>query len=174
MEYNPFSIGLFGTCGKSTWRNHFIEEYKERGFNYYNPQVENWTPGCAVEEAWNLANNRIVLFPVTHESYGVGSLAETGYSIIQALRLDDRRNIIILVDQYLDEEFMVDMERATESLRARALIMEHLKRINIPNCYLVETMDEMLMLSIQLYIAQTELEKVKNWSLKERFHGQQH
>jgi hypothetical protein len=172
MTDNPCVIGLFGTCGKSTWRKDFIKVYEERGFGYYNPQVKKWTPGCAKIEAWHLANDRIVLLPVTHESYGVGSLAETGYSIIQALRLDDRRNIIILVDQYLDDELMGESDRAKESLSARALIIEHLKRINIPNCYLVETMDEMLMLSIQLYLAQLELEKVKNWSLKERFHAQ--
>ena len=79
-------IGLFGTCGNSRWRDAFIEKYKELGIAFFNPQVEDWTPDCAVEEARHLAEDRIILFPVTSETYGIGSIAETGFCVLQAIR----------------------------------------------------------------------------------------
>lgn len=62
------AIGMFGTCGGSTWREKFIEKYEEQGMNYFNPQVENWTPECAVDEARHLAEDKIILFPVTQDA----------------------------------------------------------------------------------------------------------
>lgn len=66
MNTNPI-IGLFGTCGKSKWRDSFVASYTELGINFYNPLVANWTPACAVEEAEHLASDEIILFPVTAE-----------------------------------------------------------------------------------------------------------
>ena len=69
-------IGLFGTCGNSLWRDQFISVYKEKGIEYFNPQKEDWCPEDADIEAQHLVQDEIVLFPVTDESYGCGSLAE--------------------------------------------------------------------------------------------------
>lgn len=92
-------IGLFGTCGKSTWRVPFMTRYTELGIPYFNPQVEDWKPEDAVIEAEHLADDDVILFPVTSETYATGSLAETGFSILNAVRLDDRRDFIILIEQ---------------------------------------------------------------------------
>ena len=149
-------IGLFGTCGKSTWRKDlFIPAYKAKGFTYFNPQVEDWKPECAEIEAQHLATDSIVLFPITHETYAVGSLAETGFSILNAIKFDDRRDLIILIDSFLDDELFSDKERAKESLRARALVKQHLKKLHYKNIYLVDTMDKMLELSLKLYELQS-------------------
>ena len=37
-------VGLFGTCGSSTWRAPFIEAFEAEEVEYFNPQVEDWTP----------------------------------------------------------------------------------------------------------------------------------
>jgi hypothetical protein len=43
IDYEDFEnfkkpiIGLFGTCGNSTWREDFIELYNNEGLEYYNP-----------------------------------------------------------------------------------------------------------------------------------------
>ena len=62
---NKNCIGLFGTCGNSTWRNKFMEIYDKKNIIYYNPQVDDWKPEDAVIEAERLANDQIILFPIT-------------------------------------------------------------------------------------------------------------
>lgn len=145
-------IGLFGTCGRSRWRDRFMALYTERGIEFYNPNVPDWKPELAQVEADHLANDDVILFPVTAETYGTGSLAETGFSIIQAIRLDDRRDFVILIEQRLDED-LDNAELRKESLRARALVLQHLKKLRLPNVYVVDTLEEMLQLSLVLYQA---------------------
>ncbi len=146
------TIGLFGTCGNSKWRAPFIEEYKRLGMAYFNPQVDDWKPELAVEEARHLAEDEIILFPVTGETYGLGSLSEVGFSILQAIRLDDRRDFVIMIEMKLDEALNDEVARR-ESLRGRALVMQHLKKLRFRNVYIVETLGEMREVSIQLYRA---------------------
>ena len=81
-------IGLFGTCGNSIWRNDFIAKYNALNINFFNPQKEGWTPEDAQIEAEHLAEDSLILFPVLSETYGLGSLVETGFSVAQAMRLD--------------------------------------------------------------------------------------
>jgi hypothetical protein len=151
-------IGLFGTCGGSKWRDPFMKAYDERGFVYYNPQVDNWEPWMAKEEAEHLAEDAIILFPVTSETYGLGSLAETGYSILQALRLDRRREFIAMIDDHLDDT-LTDEALRKESMRGRKLITSHLAKINMSNVHVVMSLESMLELSIKLYRAYEILEK---------------
>lgn len=159
-------IGLFGTCGNSTWREDFIKQYKDttslhttslRNIKYYNPEVPDWNPECAKEEASHLANDSIIVFPVLNETYAFGSLTEIGFSVLQALRLDDRRDLVVLIEDHLTEELMKDKEMAKESLKGRALVYEHLKKLALPNVYLVDTLDEMCEVSIALYAIQATI-----------------
>lgn len=148
---NPI-IGLFGTCGNSTWRQQFITEYNKFKIEYFNPQVENWSPDDAVKEANHLANDEIILFPITNETYASGSLSEVGFSILNAIKLDDRRDFVILIDSDLTEQLKNDNPvAAKESMRARALVKEHLKKLRLSNLYLVESLEEMLKVSLSLY-----------------------
>ena len=157
-------IGLFGTCGKSQWRAPFIETYKGLEINFFNPQVDDWKPECAVGEARHMANDRVILFPITKETYATGSLAETGFSILQAIRLDDRRQFVILIDQQLDASLMENQVAAKESLRARALVLEHLKKLRLSNVYVVKSLEEMLEISITLYRAEETLAPLKRFN----------
>lgn len=157
---NKLCIGMFGTCGGSRWRDAFIDAYNDLGYKWYNPQVDDWEPWMAEAEAEHLANDSLILFPVTSESYGLGSLAETGYSILQALRLDKRRDFIIMIDNFLDD-CLDNEELKKESLRGRKLIRRHLAKIKMSNVHVVHTLDEMLNLSIRLYRAQQIIEGVE-------------
>ena len=148
---NNLCIGLFGTCGASTWRDDLIKVYEGSDIDYYNPMVPDWTPECAKEEAEHLANDAIILFPVLDETYAFGSLSEIGFSILQAIKLDDRRDIVILISERLNDELMKDKDKAQESLKARALVREHLKKLRIPNVYLVDNLTEMESVSLTLY-----------------------
>jgi hypothetical protein len=143
-------IGLFGTCGGSSWRTPFMTAYDQRGYCYFNPQVEEWDPSCAEIEAKHLADDELILFPVTAETYGLGSLGEIGFSVMSAIKLDDRRDLVVLIEAKPDES-LKDDPRFIESVKMRALIKQHLRKLRLTNVYLVETMGEMLELSLVLY-----------------------
>ena len=160
-------IGLFGTCGGSRWREEqFIPRYDKLGIAWYNPQVEDWDPSLAEVEAEHLANDAIILFPVTGETYAFGSLAETGFSMLNAISLDDRRSFVIYIAQgidakdpkgaLLDDQLNEDGSknpgsRAKDSLRTRALVREHLAKLRLPNVYVVDSLEEMLDVSLKLW-----------------------
>ena len=150
MIMNNLTIGLFGTCDKSHWRDKFIVTYKSQDVPYYNPQVKDWNLQCAQIEAEHLANDRIILFPITHESYGLGSLSEIGFSVLNAIKLNDRRYFVILIDDYLDADLQDDNLRK-ESLKNRSLVKNHLLKLGMSNIYLVNSLDDMLQVSLILY-----------------------
>lgn len=155
---NSLTVGLFGTCGGSKWREPFMAKYNEEGVSFFNPQVDDWDESMAKAEAWHLANDKVVLFPITSETYATGSLSEVGFSILQAIRLDDRRDFIVMIDETLDET-LTDKVARMESLRARALVRNHLEKQNLSNVYLVDSLEDMLELSMHLHKAAEIREK---------------
>ncbi len=157
------TIGLFGTCGGSKWRDPFMSEYKRLGINYFNPQIENWHESCADIEAQHLADDQIILFPVTSETYAAGSLAEVGFSILNAISLDDRRYFVILIVMELDSRLDNEVARK-ESLRSRALVKQHLKKLRLSNLYLVDSLEEMLAISLKLHEAVSLTEPLKRYN----------
>lgn len=158
------TIGLFGTCGKSRWRDPFIAAYDARGIRYFNPQVENWNREFAREEARHLANDEIILYPITRETYASGSLSEIGFSILNAIKLNNRRDFVVLVERELNPE-LDDPVAREESHTTRALVLEHLKKLDLSNVYLVSTLDEMLSVSLELHAAALIRDRVKGFTL---------
>lgn len=159
-------IGLFGTCGGSKWRDAFMAAYEERGINFFNPQVDNWTPECADIEADHLVNDDVILFPVTNETFGTGSLSETGFSIMQALKSNTNRSVVIMIDPLVNEALQIsDPVMAKDNSRARALVRAHLKKVQHPGVYIVEDLDTMLNVSIELYEIHSRLNRLQE-SLK--------
>jgi len=146
------TIGLFGTCGSSRWRDPFVQHYTAAGIPFFNPQVDEWDETMALEEARHLAEDCIVLFPVTSETYSLGSLTECGFSILQAIELDDRRDFVVMVEHSL-EPSLTDPSLRKESLKSRALVWQHLRKLRLPNVYLVDTLVEMLEASLVLFEA---------------------
>ncbi len=148
------TVGLFGTCGKSTWRDAFMAAYAERGIAYFNPQVDNWTPELADVEAWHLANDQLILFPVTDETYAAGSLAETGFSVATAQRLNSTRFVVLYVAPEVNADLkLANPEAANDSKRARKLVLAHLAHAANPNVFLVQSLEEMLAVSLRIYAA---------------------
>jgi len=146
------TIGLFGTCGGSTWRNEFVELYDATGIEYYNPQVLNWKLEDAKIEAEHLANDDVILFPILAETEGLGSLAEVGFSIIQIIKSGGTKNIIVMID---DDCTVKDVAVREASIRMRALVKAHLKKLNYPNVYLVDYLIDMYKLSLELHAIET-------------------
>ena len=162
-------IGLFGTCGNSRWREPFMAKYQELGLNFFNPQVADWKQEDAEIEAKHLTEDAVILFPVTGETYGTGSLAEVGFSILQAIRLDDRRDFIIMIEKQLASKLVEENPvTAKESMRSRALVVQHLRKLNLPNVYLVDTLDDMLAISAVLYGAAEMREPLRKFNPQNR------
>ena len=160
-------IGLFGTCGSSTWRDGFMKTYKSKKIKFFNPNVSDWKPELAVIEAKHLSSDQIILFPITNETYATGSLAETGFSILNAIKLDDRRDFVIMVSQELKPELVESNPLAAkESLRARALVQEHLKKLGFSNLFVVDTLEEMMEVSLTLWNSNQIRKNVKKYSIK--------
>lgn len=150
------TIGLFGTCGRSTFRDDWIRGYKNNKIQFFNPQkgVGEWKEEDALEEAHHLANDEIILFPITSEEYSLGSLSEVGFSILNAIRLDERRDFVVYIANEINKD-LEDQALRKESLRARALVKEHLRKLNLANLYVVNSLAEMYALSVELYAIAT-------------------
>jgi len=165
------TIGLFGTCGDSTWRDPFMARYDSLGIPYFNPQVDNWTPELADVEAWHLANDVLVLFPITSETFAAGSLAETGFSALTAMRTNENRFVMLFIDPTVAGTLVAQNPQAAEdSVRARKLVTAHLKQNPLPNVFVVESLEQMLEQSIKLFAALELINSVRssdaNWRAK--------
>jgi len=129
------------------------------GVDFFNPQVDDWDDVMAQNEADHLATDGIIIFPVTGKTYGGGSLTEVGFSILNAIKLDDRRNFIIYVEDHLDDELKnANAEVYKELMRSRNLVLAHLKKVKFGNVFIIpsetkreEAMQIMLDISIVLY-----------------------
>ena len=155
-------IGLFGTCGSSKWREKFINRYKTKSISYFNPQKDNWKPEDAVIESEHLLSDDIVLFPITSETFGTASLAETGYSIINAIKSNENRYVIIFIDKKLNPLLHLENPTAAkESTNSRTIVLEHLKKLNNKNIFVVDSLETMLELSIKLYKVYETMMKIR-------------
>jgi hypothetical protein len=140
-------VGLFGTCGNSQWRTPFIEMFEKNGTPFFNPVVPNWDPSCAAIEAEHLDNDDIILFPITDETTGFGSLAELGYAISQVLLSGKSRTVVAYIAPNVNEAIQTaDQAQAKESKKARALSLAHLVKLHDKSerIYLVDSLEEML------------------------------
>jgi hypothetical protein len=144
-------IGLFGTCGASRWRDRFVQFYRDAGIRYFNPQVDDWTPAHADVEAAHLKRDEIILFPVTDETYGNGSLAETGFSILQAIASNASRWVIVMIAPEPGPHLKDQLEAWKDNVRARRLVKAHLAANPMPNVFVVDDLEAMFALSVELY-----------------------
>jgi len=102
-------VGLFGTCGTpaSTWRHDiFIPRLEAKGLSYFNPQVGpgEWTPEMAEREAESMANDEVIVVPISNETHGYGSLGEAGWAILSALLRGQKLGIFVEEDETMPEE----------------------------------------------------------------------
>lgn len=122
-------IGLFGTCDSNSWRDPFMVRYQELRIEHFNPMVNDWHPGMVPLEAQHLAEDEIILFPILGWSYGEGSLSELGFGPLKALRQNKNRSFVFLIETQLHER-LTDPDRCKASLRARNLVLGHLKELD--------------------------------------------
>lgn len=156
-------IGLFGTCDNNRWRDPFMAKYQELGIEFFNPMVDDWHPGLVADEARNLAEDEVILFPILGWSYAEGSLSELGFAPLKATRQNKNRSFVFYIETELHPR-LTDPDRGKASLRSRELALGHLRELNAPNIYIVDSLDEMLETSIKLHSAYTTLQSLQSHS----------
>ena len=143
------AVGLFGTCGSSTWRDPFVETFRAKGVDFFNPQVDDWSPELATIEADHLAGDAIIMMAVTGETVGAASLVEAGLLVARAIQEPNRFFLL-----YIEEEVDPSLEGAKDSNRARRLLLEHLSRFDrVPNIEVASSLEGALDLSVKLWRA---------------------
>lgn len=154
MKYDLKTVGLFGTCGNSKWREPFIRKFDEIGVSWYNPCRDDWDP---TEDSWQLKHNRIILMPVTNETYGTGTLSESAFGIVTTLASIYQKSTKLVI--YVAPEVKFDPKNPQlndeiaikESNRSRKIVLNHIKIFeNLPNVYFVKSLEEMLKVSLKL------------------------
>jgi len=153
-------VGLFGTCDNNRWRDAFMSRYDMLGIPYFNPMVDDWHPGLVEQEAQHLAEDDIVLFPILGWSYGVASLSELGFGPLRAMRQNRNRSFVVYIETELHAR-LDDPARCKDSRNARKIVLGHLQKVDAPNIYLVNSLDQMLDTSIQLYGAHKQLDGLR-------------
>jgi len=158
------SIGLFGTCDNSKWREKFMECYEESDISYFNPDAgDDWHPGLIDDENKHLLEDTIILFPILSESLGLGSLAEIGFSVLNVIRNIEQgsnQHLIVLIDN-LCTKFDTEEAERVHSNCARKLVKSKLLTVKHPNIMVVDSIDSMLIASLSLIDAIDAHEEVR-------------
>jgi hypothetical protein len=119
----------------------------ERSLSFYRDGLELRPSSAVTDEVAFIDMGGVVL-----ALYLRDRLAEVGFSILNAIRLDNRREFVVIVEPHLRGDLVKANSTMTkESLRTRALVAQHLKQLALANLYVVDTLEEMLEVSISLY-----------------------
>ena len=94
------AIGLFGTCGGSTWRVPYHEELSMLEIPLFDPQISvethgrSWCEADIENEVRHLERNPVLMFKVTGETTGLMSLLE----IVKSIQSPSRYIIVLIED----------------------------------------------------------------------------
>ena len=83
---------------------------------------------------------------------------------MNAIKLNDKRNFVIYITDFLSPE-LKDESLRRESLRARILVKQHLKQINIGNVYEADSLSNLLDISLCLYESEKIKQQISKYSL---------
>lgn len=144
-------IGLFGTCGKSTWREPFLQLADLREVTCYNPQLPEgtWKPEYANEyvqqERYHLLHDDIIVFAITDETTAFISLGEIGFSVVDVLRNLGRRQLVVYIAPKCGEiEATASEIKSSNQLRETVSSKLRLETYSHSNVFVVNNLDDLL------------------------------
>ena len=71
------TVFLGGSCNPTTWRKDIaIPLLEENNVDYYNPQVEDWSPELMTTENYQKENAKYLLFVIDDETRAIASMIE--------------------------------------------------------------------------------------------------
>lgn len=142
---NNKTVGLFGTCGNSTWRNAYISWFESMGIQYFNPLLTNREYDNVEDpkrEAQHLTNDRVIIFPVLGLTDGILSLGEVNIAIAQVI-MSWNRHLIVFIEPNANPNFVTDTAKLAKSNQMRSLYLAHLSNIHHPRIHIVESEEAM-------------------------------
>ena len=121
------SVGLFGSCGPSRWRQDIaIPMLAAAGVSYFNPVVDNWTSDCMAIEAYHKDHDTNILLVIDRATLGIASMVEAAFLIGKK-----RPNMVFVVDELRMSDFpAVDADDIGEINSARRLILDLARKEN--------------------------------------------
>jgi len=147
METKNITVGLFGTCGNSKWRDPFMDKCMKDNLNYFNPDAgSDWHPGMIAAENEHLQTDDIILFPVTAETTGFGSLGEIGFSALNVVRRVMNgypQYLIVFIDDDCSDISANDVDIA-HSVKTRKLVKSKILDVHHQSIIVVDNMQDML------------------------------
>lgn len=94
------AVGLFGTCGGSTWRRPYYDQLWDADIEFFDPQIQpethgrSWCEADIENEVRHLERNPVLMFKVTGETTGLMSLLE----IVKSIQNPTRYMIVLIED----------------------------------------------------------------------------
>lgn len=88
-------VFLGGTCNESTWRNRMMIYLHEKGLEWFNPVVDDWTEDCMKREIEERQSCDFCLYTITPKMTGVYAIAEV---VDDSNKRPERTVLVILRD----------------------------------------------------------------------------
>lgn len=143
-------VFLMGTIGgdysdpkRDCWRENIVQPVLEDlGVSYFNPVVENWSSENAEIEARAIASADTIVMVITDTHSSIGSLSESGWALLSAI---ERKQTLIA--------YIAPTQENRDSERARKIVLSQARTLEsqIDNFYLVESLDELIIVVQGLY-----------------------
>jgi Ca2+-binding EF-hand superfamily protein len=127
-----FVIFLGGSCNPTTWRKDVaIPLFEAAGISdYYNPQVDHWTPDLVQKEAIAKASADILFFVVDNQTRAIASMIEVAEHVAYA-ETSAKRVVVVIKDveegAVMNGE-LIDATQRDDLNRARAYLADVMRR----------------------------------------------
>ena len=94
------TVFLGGSCNPTTWRKDIaIPLLEENNVDYYNPQVEDWSPELMTTENYQKENAKYLLFVIDDETRAIASMIEAANYIGLG------RKVVLVIKQVSNKTF---------------------------------------------------------------------
>ena len=125
-------IFLGGSCNPTTWRKDIaIPIFEAAGISdYYNPQVDNWTPDLVQKEAIAKASADILFFVVDNKTRAMASMIEVAEHVACAV-ISAKRVVVVVKDVEEGASMngeLIDATQRDDLNRARAYLADVIRR----------------------------------------------
>eukprot|EP00040_Diaphanoeca_grandis_P036921 m.237978 g.237978 ORF g.237978 m.237978 type:complete len:468 (-) comp33717_c1_seq4:37-1440(-) len=128
-------IFLGGACNPSTWRKEItIPMLATEGIfetDFYNPQVDNWSPNLVAIEAKAKFQSKILLFVIGEETRAIASMIEAAEHVTSANR-EEQTVVVVIKDVHTGGPAFADVELSADEIkdlnRGRAYLADVVSR----------------------------------------------
>ena len=138
-------VGLFGTCGDSTWRDSVMQQLEAAGIGYFNPVVDEWNDEAQAAELRHATSDKVILLNITGETEGIGSLSESGW--LAFLANNRGQNVVVVLED------MPANDDNKHNNKARKLVRGYGQKVaeaGIGGVYFFESLDDAMPTVLQL------------------------